>query len=70
MSQEYYIVCHKCEKKVHVGSVGMSGLSFWSKEKITMDNLRKLLSNCIFHFEKLGFVWEQSEADEDYEEIT
>lgn len=69
MSQEYYIVCHKCKKKAHVGSEGFSGLQFWSGEKDAMDALRKLLSDCLGHINDLGFAWEQSQADEEYKEV-
>lgn len=68
MSQEYFVVCHECKKKVWVGSVGLSGLQFWSAENETMSSLRNLLNGCITHFNKLGFVWEQSREDEEYKE--
>ena len=70
MSQEYYIVCDECRKKVHVGCVGMSGVQFWSKEDSVMANVSLLLSSCFLHLDKLKFVWEQSHEDETYEDIT
>ncbi len=70
MSQEYYLVCDECKKKVHTGCVGMSGLQFWSKEERIMKAMHSLLKDCFYHLDKLKFVWEQSPEDEDYEEIT
>ena len=69
MSQEYYLVCDECKKKVHLGCVGFSGFQCWTGEEKTMSALRKLLGYCMFHFDKLKFVWEQSKEDEEYEEV-
>lgn len=68
MSREYYLVCDECKKKVHLGCVGISGFQFWRNDEPTMKKMHKLLDDCMFHFEKLKFVWEQSEEDEEYEE--
>lgn len=69
MSQEYYLVCDECKKKVHLGCVGMSGFKYWSNDKPTQDKIYKLLDGCMFHFDKLKFAWEQSKEDEEYDEI-
>ena len=70
MSREYYLVCDECKKKVHLGCVGFSGFQCWTGVENTMLSFRELLDNCMFHFEKLKFVWEQSPEDEGYEEVT
>jgi hypothetical protein len=69
MSQEYYLVCHQCKKKVHIGCEGLGGFQFWSGEPKAMQAARSLLSNCVRHIDKLGFVWEDSQADEEFEEL-
>lgn len=70
MSTEYYLVCHECKKKAHVGCFGMSGVQFWSGEKDAMEKANKILNDCvIFHTDKLGFVREQSDEDEEYREV-
>ena len=69
MSQEYYLVCDECKKKVHIGCVGFSGVQFWWKEEKIMKATYEILKECITHLNKLKFVWEQSPEDEEYEEI-
>ena len=69
MSQEYYLVCDECKNKVHLGCVGLSGFQFWSGDGPTMNKMFKLLDGCMFHFERLKFVWEQSKEDEAYKEV-
>ena len=69
MSQEYYLVCHECKNKVHIGCVGFSGTQFWSGEPDVMKAMYKMLDNCLLHIEKLAFVWEQSTEDETYDEV-
>ena len=69
MSQEYYLVCHECKKKVHVGCVGFSGLQWWGMVPSVREATYKMLDNCFIHLEKLAFVWEQGPEDETYEEI-
>jgi len=69
MSEEYYLVCHKCKRKVHVGCIGMSGFQFWSSEKENMDDMREMMAECVLDcgMENLGFAWSQGYC-EDYKE--
>lgn len=69
MSQEYYVGCDECKKKVHLGGAGFSGFQCWTGEEKTMKKLRNLLEGCMLHFEKLTFFWEQTEKDDNYEEV-
>lgn len=69
MSREYYLVCHECKKKVHVGCVGFSGLQFWSGDKEVMAAVYALLEDCFLHLDSLAFVWEQTKEDDEYMEI-
>lgn len=69
MSQEYYLVCHECRKKVHIGCEGLSGLQFWHNEPHVMKAAYSLLETCVRHIHKLGFAWEDSPADDEYEEV-
>jgi hypothetical protein len=67
MSTEFYFCCHECKKKVHVGCVGFSGFQLWYANEQTGKALKELLSDCMLHSEKIGFIPEQTH--DDYEEF-
>ncbi len=68
MSQECYLVCDQCKKKVHIGCIGLSGVQCWTGEPKVMKAFFNLMTKCALHLDKLKFVWEQTTEDEHYEE--
>ena len=69
MSVEYYICCHECKIKAHIGCEGFSGLQFWSGDATAMKAMRSLLLTCLFHEDKIGIIKERSDEAEEYRDV-
>lgn len=69
MSTEYYICCHQCKLKAHIGCESFSGLQFWSGDFNAMKSMRSLLLNCLFHEDKIGIIKEHHPELEEYRDV-
>ncbi len=71
MSVEFFLVCHDCKTKIHIGQDGLSGFTYYSGEAGCQASLKEFFADhAIGGTEhKLGLAMEGGEADETYESL-